>query len=312
MKVLVVILNKNNAESLRRCLNSLIKQRCKICQEFDVLVMDGGSSDDSREVTLKFSRDYPCIKFKVQEIIGGTGFARREACIYALERGYDVVIWGDSENEYDESYIEEVLKKLKKCDVVGGIPEVNGDFFGHAFAWYHAIHLIIPKLYRVHIPGNNRAEKTFIYRKVIYPTSIRAEDYGFSILLLKKGIRLEQCVANALVRVSLPRTLRDVLSWQEIRARGVAQTLKEIEFGPWDLLAWSSILALLIIFLVISLISPLPLAIYMSILILISIYLYIRSIQFIKKPKIIYALAPLIGIMIYSFYSIKALIYYLR
>ena len=84
MKVLVVILNKDNAEGLKKCLESLKNQSV---DDFDVLVMDGGSRDGSKEVAKRFGVD-----FRVQKRLGGTGFARVEACQYALEKGYDVVV----------------------------------------------------------------------------------------------------------------------------------------------------------------------------------------------------------------------------
>ena len=299
MKTLVVILNKDNADNLKRCLESLLNQSVK---DFDILVLDGASKDNSKEVAEKYG-----VKFKVQDKLGGTGFARIEGCLYALKNGYDVVIWGDSENYYDRDYIKEILKTLKNCDVAGGIPIVEGGFFAHAFAWYHAIHLIFPNLYKVHIPGNNKAEKTWIYRVALYPKSIRAEDYGFSLLLLKKGIKLKQEVANAVVYVSLPKSFGDILKWQSARAKGVAQALKEVGFKPYDVVAWSFISLLIPILLILSFVSCIPLLAYVSILLTASIWLHIKSRKFIKNYKKIYFFAPLFGILLHSIYSIKAL-----
>jgi len=310
MKALVIILNKNNADNLKKCLESLVNQTVEIGKDFDVLVLDGASTDNSRDVALEFSR-YG-VKFKVQKRLGGTGFARVEGCFYALQNGYDVVIWGDSENVYDRNYVKEMLKKLKECDAVGGIPRVEGGFFAHAFAWYHAIHLLIPGLYKRHIPGNNKAEKTWIYSKVMYPTSVRAEDYGFSLLLLRNGIKLRQDVANAIVYVSLPNSFREVLAWQNARAKGVAQALRLIGFKPYDVIAWSFVVLIIPILIVLALFNPLPLVAYLFLLLLASIYLGIKSKRFIKRFKWSYVISPLIGLMIYSLYSIKALIYYLR
>ncbi|WP_457549364.1 glycosyltransferase family 2 protein [Archaeoglobus sp.] len=300
MKVLVIILNKDNAEGLDRCLKSLKDQTYK---NFDVLVLDGKSKDNSKEIAEKYG-----VMFKVQNRLGGTGFARVEGCEFALKRGYDAVIWGDSENVYDKSYVEEIVKALKNYDIVGGIPILEGSFLDHAFAWYHAIHLIVPKLYKRHAPGNNKAEKTWIYEKVMYPTSVRAEDYGFSILLLKSGLNVKCGLANAKVIVSLPKNLRDVLAWQNARAKGVAQALKLVKFKPFDVVAWSLLLLL---------IPPLAfnleaLTIYMLILLTSSMVIHFKSKRFIRRFKWFYFIAPLVGLAIHSIYSIKALIHYLR
>ena len=300
MKVLVIILNKDNAEGLERCLKSLKEQTYK---DFDVLVLDGNSKDNSKEVAEKYG-----VKFKVQERLGGTGFARIEGCKIALKEGYDVVIWGDSENVYDRTYVEEMVRALKDCDVVGGIPILEGSFLDHTFAWYHAIHLIVPNLHKKHVPGNNKAEKTWIYEKVMYPPSVRAEDYGFSLLLLKNGLKVRFGLANAKVLVSLPKNFRDVLKWQKARAKGVAQALRYVGFKPYDVLAWST----LVLFIPLLSFNLSSLASYLAILLSSSTLIHIKSKRFIKRFKWRYFVAPLVGLLIHSLYSILALIYYVR
>ena len=300
MKVLVIILNKDNAEGLERCLKSLKEQTYK---DFDVLVLDGNSKDNSKEVAEKYG-----VRFKVQERLGGTGFARIEGCEIALREGYDVVIWGDSENVYDRSYVEKIVEALKDYDVVGGIPILEGSFLDHAFAWYHAIHLIIPNLHKKHIPGNNKAEKTWLYEKVMYPPSVRAEDYGFSLLLLKNGLKVKFGLANSKVLVSLPRNFKEILKWQKARAKGVAQALRYISFKPYDVLAWS----MLILLLPILSFNLSALASYLAILLTSSTIVHIKSKRFIKRFRWHYFVAPLMGLLIHSLYSILALIYYVR
>lgn len=310
MRALVVILNKDNAEKLEECLKSLVNQSVKLCKDFNVLIIDGASRDRSFEVAAKFSNLYPCIKFKIQEKLGGTGYARREACEFALKEGYEVVIWGDSENFYSEDYIEKVLKALEYLDSAGGIPVVRGGFFAHAFAWYHAIHLIF-RIYKKHIPGNNKAEKTKIYEFCKYPESKRAEDYGFSLLLMKNGLKLKQGVVDAKVFVSVPETLREVLRWQKARVKGCAEALRLVKFKPYDLIAWSLLLPLTILSLITATLSVISVIILLTIFTF-SFWISFESLRFIEKPKKIFFFAPLIGLFIHSAFSILGLYYYLR
>ncbi len=306
MKALVVILNKDNAKGLRRCIESLINQSARICEDFDVLVLDGASSDESEDVVKSFSN--PCIRFKVQEKLGGTGYARVEACRYALSQGYDVVIWGDSENIYHPDYVKKMLDCLKYADAAGGLPIVRGGFFAHAFAWYHAIHAIVPKLAEVHIPGNNKAEKVEIFRKVMYPESRRAEDYGFSLILRKKGIKLRQKLTDAKVLVSLPESLGEVHKWQMARAKGVAEAAHEIGVFPSDALIWlAALLPIPLVFVY----PPLSLSLFL-LLFLTSTAIFVRSAKYIEKPRKRYFFAPFFGILIYSVYSLISLLHYLK
>ena len=311
MKTLVIILNKDNGEKLKDCLNSLVEQDAEICRDFDILILDGDSRDNSKEVAEEFEKEYSCIRFKIQDKLGGTGFARREGCDYALNHNYDTVIWGDSENFYDRKYIKNMREKLKECDVVGGIPKVKGGFYAHAFAWYHGVHIVF-NLYRIHIPGNNKGEKTTIYRKFKYPASKRAEDYGFSMLLLKNHVKLNQCLTDSIVYVSLPDNFKEVLLWQRARARGTAGALKEIGVKPWDNLAWSFGIILLLLFSLLLPFSYIPLLIYTILLFAGSIFIFIVSKKFIAKPKLRYFLSPLFGLLIYSIYSLITVIYYLK
>jgi len=310
MKALLVILNKDNAPALKKCLAS-IAHMDGLCEDFDVLILDGASKDNSAEISKEFEGKYPCIKFKIQERLGGTGFARREACEYALKNDYDFIVWGDSENEYSPNYMKSMLAKLRHNDAVGGVPKVRGGFYAHAFAWYHALHLIIPKLYKIHIPGNNKGEKTEIFRRVQYPETVRAEDYGFSILLRKYGIKLRQDVAwDAVVFVSLPENFREVRAWQRARAKGVAQVLRKIEVKPWDSLGWGMIPLLFLTFGILSIISIWPILIYTILYFIGSIIIFLRSRRYVKKFRYRYFLGPFLGIIIYSIYSLLSLYYY--
>ncbi|MEM2324289.1 MAG: glycosyltransferase family 2 protein [Archaeoglobaceae archaeon] len=311
MKALLVILNKDNAKKLEECLKSVISQSAKLCRDFDVLILDGASRDNSKEVAEEFSRNYPCIKFKVQEKLGGTGFARKEACEFAVKNGYDVIIWGDSENVYSFDYIEKIMQEIRGFDAVGGVPIVKGNFYSHAFAWYHAIHIVF-NIQKIHIPGNNRADKTEIYRFLSYPESKRAEDYGFSLLLLKNGIRLRQKIVDARVFVSLPEKLKDIVAWQRARVKGCAEALRLVNFAPFDLIVWSSLVLLFFLFLALCQINFLPFLVYSMLIFSFSVFLFIRSYRFIEKPRPWLFFAPLFGVFVHSVFSLLGLFYYFK
>ena len=306
MKALVVILNKDNAEGLKICIESLLNQTAKLCEDFDVLVLDGFSADNSEEVVKACSS--PCIRFKIQYRLGGTGYARAEACEYALKQKYDVVIWGDSENVYFPDYVEKMLNCLKSADAAGGLPIVRGGFIAHAFAWYHAIHAIVPGLAEMHIPGNNKAERVEIFRKVKYPESKRAEDYGFSLILRKKGIKLRQKLTDAKVFVSLPETVGGLHRWQMARAKGAAEAAYMVEAFPVDFLIW--LVPLMPV--VMAFICPLISLYLFLLLFMLSTAIFVRSVRYIEKPKKIYFFAPFFGILIHSIYTLISLFYYLK
>lgn len=311
-RLLVVLLNKDNAEGLRRALASLEEQSLPICRGFDVLVMDGGSRDGSREVAEDFARRAPCVSFVVQSVAGGTGPARAEACSYAWRRGYEAVVWGDSENIYGRSYVERLARLVLEqgCDVAGGRPIVRGGFWAHAFFWYHAIHLVFPGLWRRHIPGNNRCERVGLCIGVGYPPSSRAEDYGFTLKLLKRGLRPRHCVDDgALVKVSVPSSFGGVIRWQLSRARGAAEAARYVGAHPVDAYAWSALLLLVILGLALLPVAPWALALLAPWLIT-GLYLAALAHRYIEDYNPLYAAAPLVGLLIHALFSTYTAILY--
>jgi len=325
LRVLLVVLNKDNAEGLRECLKSLTQQSCGLCGCFDVLVMDGGSRDGSRDVVAEFSSKYPCIRFKVQEVGGGVGPARVEAVRYALDYGYDYVIWGDSENVYDPHYVEEVVKRLGSpgCDVVSGRPVVAGrSFWSRAFFWYHAYHVLFDYVRRRHAPGNNKGVSVGVYSRVIYPPVSRSDDFYFSYLALSRGLRF--CYAgDAVVKVSMPEGFKGVRSWQNSRVRGLVEGALILgmhvppDYPPWLLLALSPLAVGLAAYLAMhaSPIAPAVLVIaYLAVLAYLGYKLFSAAGKALEgaSPRLTSSLTALLGMYLHSVFTTYYVLKHLR
>ncbi len=264
-KILLVLMNKDNAAGLRRCLESLAKQsgECRICECFDVLVMDGYSKDNSREVVEEFRRRYPCVEFRYQTVKGGVGPARVEVVRYAMNKGYSYIVWGDSENIYHPLY----MTSMRKCmdedhEVLSGFTKVkHSSLWSRAFFWYHAYHILFSFLRDKHAPGNNKLTKTEVFTKVIYPPSSRSDDFFFTILALKRGIRFKHC-PSAQVYVTMPSTFDEVKAWQRARVKGLIEGALMVGLPmPPDLLPWSLFALMpvaIIALIVIALLAPPP------------------------------------------------------
>ncbi len=263
-KILLVIMNKDNAEGLRKCLDSLTSQRkCRICECFDVLVMDGYSRDNSREVVEEFRRKYPCIEFRYQSVKGGVGPARIEAVRYAMSRGYSYIVWGDSENIYSPNYMLSMRKCMDgKHEVLSGFNKVkHSSFWSMAFFWYHAYHILFKFLRNRHAPGNNKLTKTSVFTKIIYPPSCRSDDFFFTLLAMKREVKVKYC-PEAKVEVSMPSTFDEVRAWQRARVRGLIEGAIMIgltvppDLVPWSILAVSPVA--LIALIALTIIEPPP------------------------------------------------------
>ena len=240
--ILVVLVNKDNKDRLEQALRSLTNQQeCRICECFDVLIMDGDSRDGSREVGERYRKKFPCIVFKVQEVKGGVGPARIEAVRYALDHNYKYIVWGDAENIYEPTY----LKELTDCcrtegDVISGKTVVRHEsIWSKMFYWYHAYHLMFSYVRKRHAPGNNKIVKRDVYSVTNYVPSSRSDDFYFSIQALGKGITFGYC-PSAVAYVSVPKTYEGVKFWQRSRVRGLIEGIYMLgKLFPPDLIPWT-------------------------------------------------------------------------
>ncbi|MFN3268525.1 MAG: glycosyltransferase family 2 protein, partial [Zestosphaera sp.] len=236
-----------------KALESLINQSSvSICVDFDVLVVDGWSTDDSELVASKFRERFRCINFVKQRFRGGVGQARVEAVRYAMDLGYDLIIWGDSENVYSENYVSSFLRcfgSRESCDVCSGSTYVRDSFWGMLFYWYHAYHHLFKLVSRRHAPGNNKAVKISLYKKHIYPAIPRSDDFFFS-LSLHGNAEFCLCEEASLV-TTVPKSLREIIAWQRNRVRGLVEgsllTGKKLppDFIPWFLFTLSPLIILI-------------------------------------------------------------------
>ena len=62
----IVVLTYNRSTHLARCLRSLLKQKCDSLLNFEIVVCDDGSTDDTRFVVLDFAARYPNIVYAHQ------------------------------------------------------------------------------------------------------------------------------------------------------------------------------------------------------------------------------------------------------
>lgn len=238
--MLIVILNKDNAEGLKETLSSLAQQvNLTLCKDFDVLIMDGLSKDGSEAVAEDFRKRYECIKFKKQVFPGGVGAARVEAVKYALENGYEVVIWGDSENTYSKDYVSKFIECVDSndCLIFSGCSKVKHEsMWSRFFYWYHAYHHLFSYVRRKHAPGNNKLVLTKAYEIAVYPAISRSDDFFFSLSV--NGSKICHC-PDAVVYISVPKTFRDVVAWQRNRVKGLVEgSLLNGRSMPPDFIPW--------------------------------------------------------------------------
>ncbi len=327
LRVVLVILNKDNEKGLRKTLESLSNQTYPPCKYFDIFIVDGGSKDRSKDVATEYSEKIPCIYFIEQRVKGGTGPARREVIEMLRSRNYHLIIWGDSENEYHPNYIKNILNRYlterSRVDnsvriILSGRSIVKKQsIWSKFFYWYHGYHQIFPLgVGDRHAPGNNKAEEIVIYDLFNYPPCSRSEDFIFSYQLYRNHrdrVRYAH-ERGAVLFVSMPSTFKDIISWQRNRVRGLVECSRYIGRSyPPDLPYWTGFLIYNILLPVISIITVNILLglFYILTIIIGGVFLYLRGRSCLDKIDLFTGFIGYVGMILHAFFTFYYSIYYI-
>lgn len=113
LKVLVIVLTYNESGSIEKVINGVRNQ----LPESDILVIDGGSGDNTIE--LANNLNVPSLIFPKYFGIGG---AEEVGVRYAYKHNYDIVLRIDGDDQHNYAEIDKLLTPLyeDKCDFILG------------------------------------------------------------------------------------------------------------------------------------------------------------------------------------------------
>lgn len=109
MKVLVIVPAYNEELNIVNTVNKIIKYSKKSNNEIDYIVINDGSSDNTKEICRK--NKYNTINL-IQNL--GIGGAVQTGYKYALNNNYDVAIQFDGDGQHDENYIDDLVDEIKE------------------------------------------------------------------------------------------------------------------------------------------------------------------------------------------------------
>ena len=120
-KVTIIIPAYNSQEYIGRCLDSVFAQAF---QDYEVLVLNDGSTDETGEIVKKYARSNKQLRYVEQENIG---VARTRNKALKLANG-EFVAFLDNDDFIDSDYIEKLLPSKNEDVVISGYkrPDVKG------------------------------------------------------------------------------------------------------------------------------------------------------------------------------------------
>lgn len=115
-EVAIVIPTLNEERFISRCLDSIIKQTFKF-EKMDVMIIDGGSNDKTKDIVAKYQKSHQNIRFienkkKIQSVAFNIGIKNSTA---------PYIIRLDAHAEYDSEYISLCIENLKQDDKRGNV-----------------------------------------------------------------------------------------------------------------------------------------------------------------------------------------------
>lgn len=118
IKLSIITINRNNAEGLKRTLDSV---KAQTCQEFEHIIIDGASTDDSVNIIESYVRDVSRMKYDV------LWMSEPDTGIYnAMNKGLKMVhgeytlMLNSGDYLVDEHVIERIMPELDGTDIIQG------------------------------------------------------------------------------------------------------------------------------------------------------------------------------------------------
>lgn len=192
MKLTVVMPVYNEQATLRQAIERVLA----VPFEIELLCIDDGSQDGSRETLLELEKRHPQIRVLLQERNSGKGAALRRGIADA--RG-DFVIVQDADLEYDPSDYTTLLDPLiqGKADVVYGSRFLGGDPHRVLYFWHSVgnrmLTLLSNCLTNINLTDMETCYKAF-RRVVIQSIPIEENRFGFepeiTIKVAKRRLRI--------------------------------------------------------------------------------------------------------------------------
>lgn len=191
----------NEEENLESVVLKVIDILKEISNKFEVIIIDNGSTDKSREIANNLARSFSEVEVIHHSTNREYGGALKSGFTNAK---YENVVYMDSDNQFDFSDIEIMIPLLEEYDVVTGYRMNRSDSFYRIFQ-SKIFNLIIKFLFGLKFKDINCSLK--IYRKQVLDNMQITSDSSFidaemMIKALKNGYKIGEIGVKHFPRIA--------------------------------------------------------------------------------------------------------------
>lgn len=113
---IIIIPTLNEENNVEIVIDKILKTK----EKFDILFIDDGSTDNTRESIEQLKNKYPFVNYIFRDNKTGIGSAHKTGLIYCYERKYEFIITMDADGTHDPDNISDMqfLMNEKKLDLV--------------------------------------------------------------------------------------------------------------------------------------------------------------------------------------------------
>ncbi len=127
----------NEAENIRPMIDMVRAKVEPLVDDLEIVVVNDGSSDNTGDIVRQISQEDPRVRLVDHTVNQGYGAAVRDA-VWAASK--ELIVFTDSDLQFDLSELERFLPRLKEADLVVGYRYARSDpwhrrFFGHGWSW---------------------------------------------------------------------------------------------------------------------------------------------------------------------------------
>ncbi len=114
MRSCVIIPTLNEEKNILKLYKKILKTKINL----DILFVDDNSTDNTRLIVKKLSKNNKKVKFIFRNNKKGIGSAHKDAIKYAYKKKYSLIITMDADGTHDPKYFKSMIKKAYMYDYV--------------------------------------------------------------------------------------------------------------------------------------------------------------------------------------------------